>query len=499
MASGSSNIRNIRSSSRITANKVNNKNENTTNSNPANTITTNITTATSNSVPMNTNPALPILPTQGDGPQTTSSPETISTLRTPEYSSLTAQEIVQQRGNMNRPNSRLPRLSEQVDQQIPPNEEGISLREYVSASVGAAQATIMRQMQENLNVMIPQIIRESLRSERNSTFENHQQQNQPQNHYQNYNNNQRNNRSFVDQTFHTPQHPPQQRPQFVTQNMAIGYNTNTPLQMEKWGLKFDGTSKSFSVEDFVFRVESLREDYNCPWLVLMKGFHHLVTGNAQQWFWDFRRQNPSCDWNHLRYHLLRKFRRYESDYEIQRKIMERRQQTSESADIYIAEIIKLQNQLRIAIPEYELVRMVKENLKDGVAQLVFPMDIGSMDQLLEECRRAERNVAKRSHFRQQTNFRRINEVDNEEWPQEESYYEIEAINHSNLPGKQLTCWNCKAAGHSFVDCPIVQRNLFCYRCGFSDVISPNCPKCKGNSQRSMSKTGQTCSQPNPVQ
>lgn len=52
------------------------------------------------------------------------------------------------------------------------------------------------------------------------------------------------------------------------------------MQLQKWGLKFDGSSKSVSIEEFVFRAEALRSDYNCPWDILVKGFHHLLAGRA---------------------------------------------------------------------------------------------------------------------------------------------------------------------------------------------------------------------------
>lgn len=69
----------------------------------------------------------------------------------------------------------------------------------------------------------------------------------------------------------------------------------TPLQLQKWGLKYDGSSKSVSVEEFIFRAESLRVDYVCSLDVFIKGFHHLLTGRAFDWTWQFRQQNPLCE------------------------------------------------------------------------------------------------------------------------------------------------------------------------------------------------------------
>lgn len=96
---------------------------------------------------------------------------------------------------------------------------------------------------------------------------------------------------------------------------------------------------------------------------------------------------------------MKKFPNFESDFEIQRHIMERRQLQSETADVYISEIIKLKNQMRVQIQEYEIVHIMKDNLKDGLVQLIFPKNIETIDELSEECKRAERNIAKRSSYR----------------------------------------------------------------------------------------------------
>ncbi|KAI8119581.1 hypothetical protein CVS40_8859 [Lucilia cuprina] len=261
-------------------------------------------------------------------------------------------------------------------------------------------------------------------------------------------------------------------------NMYPNPRMTAPIDLEKWGIKFDGSRKSFTGEDFVFRVESLQVDYNCPMSTLMKGFHHLLTGSAYEWFWTFRRKNPFCEWTHLKHHLIRKFRRFESDSEIQRCIMKRRQHPSESSEAFIGEIIALKNQLSRGVREDELVRIVKDNLKDGIYQLIYPIPINTFDHLLEECRRAERNLSKRNNHRQY-NTRRVNELEFNEVPTN-CEHNIEAMRMNLPPARQLICWNCKTLGHSFVECDSEQRNLFYYKYGFENVITPKCLKCSGN-------------------
>ncbi|GBP13512.1 hypothetical protein EVAR_101098_1 [Eumeta japonica] len=55
---------------------------------------------------------------------------------------------------------------------------------------------------------------------------------------------------------------------------------HTYPELFKWGIKYDDTAKTMLVEDFIFRVEKLQRSYNCPWEVIMDGFHHLLEGQA---------------------------------------------------------------------------------------------------------------------------------------------------------------------------------------------------------------------------
>ena len=90
-----------------------------------------------------------------------------------------------------------------------------------------------------------------------------------------------------------------------------------------------------------------------------------------------------------------------------------KQKVSEPIESFIDALMVLRNQISSRIPEHELVRIPKQNLKDGLYQLVFPMSISNRDQLLEEGKRAERNLAKRSsdNHRYNPNFQRVNELD----------------------------------------------------------------------------------------
>ena len=291
--------------------------------------------------------------------------------------------------------------------------------------------------------------------------------------------------------------PNNRPPTLQNQNSLHQEDIQSPrcfVRFDKWGLQFDGNTQNFTIDDFLFRVESLRRDYNCPWTELLKNFHHLLSGRASEWFWNFRRQHPFSDFEDLKNSMIRKFRIHDSDVEIQCKIADRKQKASEPVENFIDSLMQLRNQMRNRIAEYELVRIAKQNLKEGLYQLLFPMSISNMDQLLEEGKRAERNLAKRSSesHRYQQNYRRINELEITPQDPQQSFFEVDAIRY-NQNSPNIICHNCKKPGHSYYQCSVVPKRIFCFRCGTDNVTTPNCPKCSGNISASMRTTGTSCS------
>lgn len=92
------------------------------------------------------------------GPQTTSSPETTNSIPTPEYNSITAQEIRRKFSRMTQPNQRLPTLEEYSNRENAMNTEVQNLRNYVDASIGAIQASLRRTIEKSLAEILPQAV-----------------------------------------------------------------------------------------------------------------------------------------------------------------------------------------------------------------------------------------------------------------------------------------------------------------------------------------------------
>lgn len=260
------------------------------------------------------------------------------------------------------------------------------------------------------------------------------------------------------------------------------------LNLKKWGIKFDGSNKTIDADDFIFRVEALRQDYGYSFNELTKDFQQLLEGDAHDWYWTNRRLTPFRSWPELREAFLAQFRRFENEFQIQKKIMDRRQMPQESFEDFFNAVVKLRNQQRSPYSEEDLVEIMKGNLKSSLASLIFPIKIYGLNHFRQEVKRAESMLANQRQAYQQRSFQppRVHEI---EYENEASGtdFELDAINASS----RYTCWNCRQLGHSYVECPTPIGRVFCFKCGREGVVTPKCPKCQGNLQRNRSQSGET--------
>lgn len=135
--------------------------------------------------------------------------------------------------------------------------------------------------------------------------------------------------------------------------------------------------------------------------------------------------------------------------------------------------------------------IVKQNVNDQIARLIFNSTVRSLNDLLQLCRRAEKLLSERTR---KSRIGRVNEI---EEPKETSnlqmHYsvnldsshdqlsneEVEAIGNIRHDTSKYRCYNCEMIGHSYIECT-KERRIFCYRCGKVGYVTPNCPKCQSS-------------------
>uniref|UniRef100_A0A1B0A8L3 Retrotrans_gag domain-containing protein n=1 Tax=Glossina pallidipes TaxID=7398 RepID=A0A1B0A8L3_GLOPL len=201
-----------------------------------------------------------------------------------------------------------------------------------------------------------------------------------------------------------------QQPNITSRQNNLGCSMKT-YKDEKWHLKFDGSGKGLTVESLIFRIERLRQQQHLSHEDLFAEFHCLMAGQANKWYWQLmkdREGDSTFDYFSLKAELLNQFKAADSDYELIREVMERKQQSSESFEDYYAEIHDLTFRLRRKIPEPELIKIMKSNVKPSLATLIFATKVGSVAELKAECKRAEKLLKEN-----RTRPRHVNEVGQE--------------------------------------------------------------------------------------
>lgn len=156
-----------------------------------------------------------------------------------------------------------------------------------------------------------------------------------------------------------------------------------------------------------------------------------------------------------------------------------------------------------------MVRLVKGNLRESLAKLVYPIAVYSVEQLRMECKEVERCFPRRDrapHSSFAPRSYQINEIaatqsDEQEFPRDEDQVSVEELRHQRvtkhpssrdqLNKKAIVCWNCGIEGHVFTDCMSLHRRIFCFKCGKPDVITPKCTVCNpsGNAKRNAMTAG----------
>ncbi|XP_073844614.1 uncharacterized protein [Musca autumnalis] len=281
--------------------------------------------------------------------------------------------------------------------------------------------------------------------------------------------------------------PPQQVPPTAYAGYVVGRN-----YIDKWKLKFDGSAKSITAEDFIFRLEQLKEDYGCSDEEVLVKFPQLLEGAAEGWYWMQRRLGRLNSFQALKQSFLAQFRKFESDFDVQRKMMDRRQGSQEVFEDYYNAMLQLRHQQREPMEERMFIDMMKNNLKPSMASLIFPVKIYGLQHFREECRKAEQLLGYQRQATQINRQQYVPRVHSLEYGAPEEW-EVDAISRQS----NYLCWNCREKGHGFMNCPSATRNLFCYGCGLEKVAKPNCPRCQGNQQTGTAKGIARPAQPNP--
>lgn len=250
--------------------------------------------------------------------------------------------------------------------------------------------------------------------------------------------------------------------------------------MHSWGIKFDGSIKGITVEEFCYRIRTLTEDcLDNDFEALCKNLHVLLIGKTREWYWRYRKDNSTLVWSNLSQALRLQYANYRNDFDILEDIRARKQHSNESFESFHDAIMAMASQMSRPIEDAQLVEILTRNLLFEIRQEMLYVPIKSMAHLRKLVQMRE-NLLQGIGVKRITKppgaippRNRVAEICEDSSERDENEFGIEAI---QAPRKVYRCWNCDQEGHGWDMC-LQERKVFCYGCGAKNTYKPKCPVC----------------------
>ncbi|XP_073848219.1 uncharacterized protein [Musca autumnalis] len=291
---------------------------------------------------------------------------------------------------------------------------------------------------------------------------------------------------------------------FRSSNITPSMMSNQGIRLERLAINFSGRPGTLSIEDFIYRLEHFQRQYRLEWEDILSEFHVLVSGTAHEWYWLQVRNGNISSWDSLKHSLLERFKIRRTCFEAMRDMLERKQMPGESIDAFFQDINLMRSRLEKSVPEYELIALVKKNLRKNLSSIVYAMNVSSLEQLRVECLEVERTFFRKDStpiLPPNNNNRpmRVSSIEVEEESNFPILEDDEGLGEVSAISTQLACWNCQKLGHGFRDCPSSQRGYFCFKCGKQNTITPKCSNCRaGNGRKNVIAAGNQRSSEQPA-
>lgn len=284
------------------------------------------------------------------------------------------------------------------------------------------------------------------------------------------------------------QQPPFEQPPINRRNLYANVPNNLDyhhqrIHLDKWGLQFDGSN--MSVDDFIFRVECKQSTSNYSWAEIYNDFNNLLSGPAEHWYWVFRRNNPQADYTAFKLALAERYPSKDSDVDLWRKLINRKQKPGESFDDFVDNIERIYYRMAEQPTDQQLVNVIRDNLNSDISTHIGLNRTNSLVALKYIAREAEKLAAKLKPVAHNKSYSRyVSEVaESDCCDRQEDHIFLEAFTAQN---KKYKIYKCKHCSKKFrVDEENdVEKELYCYSCGKEGYTKLNCPDCSGNQKKS---------------
>lgn len=319
---------------------------------------------------------------------------------------------------------------------------------------------------------------------------------------------------------------PQSRPS--RQKPKRRLNTKRTKPVSEWNLRYDGRDGGHGLMGFIKEVEFYAQSEDVSDNELFRSAIHLFSGAAKTWFMSGVENGDFSSWKDLVTEMKKEFLAPDHDHMSEFRAIERKQRPKEKFQDFFFDMQKLFNSLTKPISERKKFEIVFRNLRADYKGYVVAANIDNLADLKPFGRKLDATFWYKYEHRNQeeTNTKNKNQVSelktnskskpagsvnylekSRSLPKPPSKSEEEKepkkIQRQNQPGegsqgqkntqdkglqarlekyvvpKPGMCFNCRLSGHHHAECN-APRHKFCFRCGFYNVETKDCPFCAKN-------------------
>lgn len=221
-----------------------------------------------------------------------------------------------------------------------------------------------------------------------------------------------------------------------------------------------------TVEDFLFRVETMRDASDYTEADVYKFFSKITRGRAQTFYWQFRNSNRTETWAVFIEYFKEQFKFRESDVEIDVKMCSRKQGYNESFNDFYSAIVAMNLSRTIPKSNIDLISLLRTNCRYDISSKMLTFKTESLSEMIQQCRNVEQfltNYKNQKGVYNKPMAKKVNEIQ-----KFQSSIEKEESENQEADLEEIICQNCDG------------RVVCCYKCHEPGVTYKNCWKCKEN-------------------